>query len=282
VEQAFRRYLVHLEQVQGRAPNTILAYDADLRQLRQAVKMALGHDPSPLDLDAAAARSYVAWLSAQGYRPATTARKAAAARSFVEYLQTVEGMALPGVVPVLKAPTPRRRAPKVLTSEEVQRMVDLAGRGGSPRGLRDAGILAILYATGMRAVDAVNLKVADVDIEAATVRVAGSHLSPVPLGASLPVVERYLTAGRRHLAVAADDKALFLNQRGRAMSRQGLWLVVKRWATAAGIGSEVSPHSLRHSLAYRLLDQGKSKREVRMMLGLSSPNAMRLSREGDS
>ena len=93
-------------------------------------------------------------------------------------------------------------------------------------------------------------------------------------------LQRYVQHGRQHLAGVPGEQALFLNQRGTVMSRQGLWLVVKRWARAAGLGEDVSPHSLRHSLAHHLLGQGKSKREVQQILGLSSPNAIRVQREG--
>jgi integrase/recombinase XerD len=92
--------------------------------------------------------------------------------------------------------------------------------------------------------------------------------------AAAPVRE-YIEHGRPHLARGPEVRALFLNQRGQDLSRQGLWLVVKRWSATCGLGADVSPHSLRHSMAHHLLDQGKSRREVQQLLGLSSPNAIR-------
>ncbi len=98
--------------------------------------------------------------------------------------------------------------------------------------------------------------------------------SRCPWEAAAPV-RRYLEQGRPQLVRNPEVRSVFLNQRGQELSRQGLWLVVKRWAEAAGLGDDVSPHSLRHALAQHLLIQGKSRREVQQFLGLRSPNAIR-------
>jgi integrase/recombinase XerD len=209
-------------------------------------------------------------------------RKTAAVRSFVEYLQNQEKLIPEGLAGGLRAPAPPRHAPRVLSASEVGQIVDLPARSGSPRGMRDAAILSLLYTTGLRAADAVRLKVSDLDLDAATVRLTTGSRAPIPLGASHPHLKRYLQHGRQHLAGPPGEEALFLNQRGTAMSRQGLWLVVKRWSRAAGLGDDISPHSLRHSLAHHLLGQGKSKREVQQILGLSSPNAIRVQRESSA
>ena len=91
-------------------------------------------------------------------------------------------------------------------------------------------------------------------------------------------MRRYVVDGRPHLARRPDERSLFLNQRGDRLSRQGLWLVVKRWTTRAGLGGDLSPHSLRHTLAHHLLQEGRSRREVQQVLGLTSANAMRAHR----
>jgi integrase/recombinase XerD len=91
-------------------------------------------------------------------------------------------------------------------------------------------------------------------------------------------MRRYVVDGRPHLARRSDERSLFLNQRGDRLSRQGLWLVVKRWTTRAGLGGDLSPHSLRHTLAHHMLQEGRSRREVQQVLGLTSTNAMRVHR----
>jgi integrase/recombinase XerD len=279
MHEAIGRYLDHLRG-QGRSPNTLLAYHADLRQFARILEAELGRPPRPQDLNPELLGSYVNWLTQQGYRPATLSRKTAAVRSFIEYLHFHEGRASEGLTAGLRAPAPPRQSPRVLSPNEVNRIIELPARSASARAMRDAAILSLLYSTGLRAADAVRLKLPDVDLEAGTVRVPGAGRAPVPLGGALSHLQRYLQHGRQHLAGVPGEQALFLNQRGTVMSRQGLWLVVKRWARAAGLGEDVSPHSLRHSLAHHLLGQGKSKREVQQILGLSSPNAIRVQREG--
>jgi len=279
MHEAIGRYLDHLRG-QGRSSNTLLAYHADLRQFTRILEAELGRNPQPRDITAELLGNYVNWLTRQNYRPATLSRKTAAVRSFVEYLHAHEHSVPEGLTASLRAPAPPRQSPRVLTLSEVSQIIDLPARSGSPRGIRDAAILSLLYSTGLRAADAVRLKITDVDLEAATVRVPGSTRGAVPLGASQVHLQRYIQHARQHLAGAPGEQALFLNQRGTVMSRQGLWLVVKRWSRAAGLGEDVSPHSLRHSLAHHLLGQGKSKREVQQILGLSSPNAIRVQREG--
>ncbi|MCJ7513240.1 MAG: tyrosine-type recombinase/integrase [Anaerolineales bacterium] len=279
MDEAIGRYLAHLKG-QGRSPNTLLAYHADLRQFCRILESHLGRQVQASDLSPESLAGYVSWLTQQTYRPATLARKTAAVRSFVEFLHVHDKSVPEGLTAGLRAPVPPRQSPRVLTPNEIGLIVDLASRSGSARGMRDAAILSLLYSTGLRAADAVRLKLPDIDLEAGTVRVPGSTRSPVALGASQAHLQRYLQQARQHLAGAPGEQALFLNQRGTVMSRQGLWLVVKRWSRAAGLGEDVSPHSLRHSLAHHLLGQGKSRREVQQILGLSSPNALRVQREG--
>jgi integrase/recombinase XerD len=278
MHEAMGRYLDHLRG-QGRSSNTLLAYHSDLRQFSRILEAELGRPPHPADLTPDLLSTYVDWLTRQSYRPATLSRKTAAVRSFVEYLCIHEHSVPEGLTAGLKAPAPPRLSPRVLTLSEVGQIIDLPARSGSARGLRDAAILALLYSTGLRAADAVRLRLPDVDLEAGVVKVPGSTRGAVPLGGAQVHLQRYLQHARQHLAGAPGEQALFLNQRGTLMSRQGLWLVVKRWSRAAGLGEDVSPHSLRHSLAHHLLGQGKSKREVQQILGLSSPNAIRVQRE---
>jgi len=99
----------------------------------------------------------------------------------------------------------------------------------------------------------------------------------MPLGTALPILKRYIEEARPQLVHDSDVRAVFVNQRGKPLSRQGLWLIVKHWAGATGLGEKVSPHSLRHALIQHLLADGKSRREIQHVLGLRSPNAIRAS-----
>jgi integrase/recombinase XerD len=142
--------------------------------------------------------------------------------------------------------------------------------------LRDSAALALLYYAGLRATEVVQVDLDDIELKRGELVRRGPEPVTLQLFDAAPILARYLTSGRPHLIREAKERALFLNLRGKRLSRQGLWLVVKRWATEADLGADLSPHSLRHSLIRHLLQRGKSKREIQAMLGLSSPNAIRV------
>lgn len=280
MEEAVDRFLSYLQVRLGRTPNTVLAYRADLRQFHQAVAERLGKGAAPEGLTPEAIAVYLSWLTSRGYRPATLSRKMAAVRAFLEYLREVEGVGGDSLVDGLHPPPAPRHRPRLLGQEEITRLLESSAAARSPRGLRDAAVLAMLYATGMRAADAVSLQLSDVDLERGQVWRPPRRQQPLPLGAAGAPLRRYLEQGRPHLARDPEVRSVFLNQRGQELSRQGLWLVVKRWAETTGLGDDVSPHSLRHALVQHLLTQGKSRREVQQFLGLRSPNAIRAAAEG--
>jgi integrase/recombinase XerD len=141
------------------------------------------------------------------------------------------------------------------------------------RDLRDAAILALLYATGIRAAEAVDLRTFDVDMVSGALRASGER-GEKPLGAAYGPLRAYLLDARPQLIAGKDPGTLFLNQRGGGLSRQGLWLVVKRWAKAVGLDGRISPHTLRRSRAEHMLEDGRRKRDVQRFLGLTSPNTL--------
>jgi integrase/recombinase XerD len=275
VDEAIARFLSYLEVRLGRTGNTVLAYRADLLQFHQAIAEGLGRGSAPDGLTPEAVAIYLNWLTSRGYRPATLSRKMAAVRAFLEYLREVEGVGGAVLADGLHPPPAPRHKPRLLAQDEIGRLLEAPAAVGTPRGLRDTAVLAILYATGMRAADAVGLQLSDVDLDRGQVWRPPHRQQPLPLGEAAAPLRRYLEQGRPHLVREAEVRAVFLNQRGQELSRQGLWLVVKKWAEAAGLGDDVSPHSLRHALAQHLLIQGKSRREVQQFLGLRSPNAIR-------
>jgi integrase/recombinase XerD len=280
MESALQEFLSSLETERGRSPNTLLAYRADLRQFLQVLVESTNKAVASSELTAEALHEYVVWLQSQGYRPATVSRKVAAVRSFLEHVRRNQGGVTAAAMEGLKSPPTPRRRPRVLSRAEVQALIQAPGRVSTPRGMRDAAILALLYSTGLRASDVVELKLEDVNREWADIRCPWDPGRRLALGAAAEPVLKYLDQARAHLARDNEVRAMFLNQRGEKLSRQGLWLVVKRWAREVGLGDDLSPHSLRHTLAHDLLVEGKSRREVQHRLGLRSPSAVRVSREG--
>ncbi len=261
----------------GASENTVQAYQADLRQLSRLYTARLGRAPALADVTAESLDGYLDWLIQQHYRPATVARKTAAVRSFLDYLGRAGGSSLPPAAAVLRIPPTERPTRRVLSQAEVAALLGAPAGASSARGLRDAAVLSVLYATGMRATEIVHLRVEDVDLARGLAFRRGASASDdqsLPLGTAVDPLRRYLHEGRPLLVRNPDEPALFLNQRGQRLSRQGLWLVIRRWASASGLAEDVSPHTLRRSLAQHLLDSGQSRRQVQALLGLSSPNAL--------
>lgn len=274
MEQAIGEFLAYLAEVERGAENTILAYRTDLEQFTRAISNWLGR-PATVDvIDEDAVRAYVSWLRSQGYRPSTISRKMAAVRSFVGHALPRHGRAPDSVLSLLQSPPASGQRARVLSRQEVEALIHAPQESGSPRDLRDSAILALLYATGLRAAEVVGLELSHIDLEAGQICLPGEQL-PRPLGGALEHLQRYLREGRPLMLNSLNDWALFLNQRGGALSRQGLWLVVKRWAHKCGLGQDVSPHTLRRTLGAHMIEDGISKREVQRRLGLSSSNSLR-------
>lgn len=276
MQAAIERFIKHLKQERESAKNTILAYSTDVRQFNQVITANNEGPIEPTELRPEMVAAYGSWLERQGYRTSTVSRKMAAARAFLQYLERVEGAVGSRMFAELQPPPSPRNLPRTLSQAEVKRLLEAPAKQGTPRGQRDAAILALLYAVGLRASEAVDTDLDQVDLEAGTYLRDGEEPATLRLGSAWEPLRDYLRTGRPYLAREEKERALFLNLRGKRLSRQGLWLVVKRWAAAAGLGDEISPHSLRHSLIRHLLAQGKSKRSIQTMLGLSSPNAIRV------
>jgi integrase/recombinase XerD len=256
-------YVTSLRLERGLADHTVTSYEGDLRQL-ETFLAERGRSLEEADTD-----GLRVFLTATDWRPSTRARKLAALRSFYEYL-VLDGRLVRD--PTARLATPRRDAdlPRTLSIEEVDRLVTRPP--ATPLGLRDRALLEVLYGAGLRASEALGLRLQDVDLEVGFVRTVGKGDKErvVPLGRkAVAAVKAYLQRGRPQLGRPGDLKPpeLFLNARGRRLSRQGLHLLVKQHARDAGLPEEVSAHTLRHSFATPLLEGGADLRAVQEMLG---------------
>lgn len=275
MDEAIEFFLHQLQTKHGRAKNTVLAYRADLRQFSSALNEIAGRRIALADITGDLLTRYAAWLGTRGYRPATLSRKMAAVRSFLESHAVSGSDAVPELADALRPPPAPRRQPRLLSPQEVEQLLAAPLRSGAPRSLRDGALLAVLYATGLRAADAVGLKLSDLDLADGRLRRTSDDGGWMPLGPALPSLQRYLEEARPQLVHDNDVSAVFVNQRGKPLSRQGLWLIVKHWADSTGLGDKISPHSLRHALIQHMLAGGKSRRDIQHVLGLRSPNAIR-------
>jgi integrase/recombinase XerD len=195
-------------------------------------------------------------------------RKAACLRSFYRHLRR-EGALQTDPTASLTAPRRGRKLPQVLTRGEVDKLLSQP-RGTSSTALRDRALLELMYACGLRASEEIGLEVSDVDVEEGMLRARGkgSKERVVPVGqTAADSVARYLERGRAGLVGTRAESHLFVNFRGGALTRQGLYKIVRRHATSAGLQDKMSPHTLRHTFATHLLAGGCDLRSVQEMLG---------------
>jgi integrase/recombinase XerD len=246
----------------NRAPRTVEAYRRDLTDISRRLGRPLA-DVSTEELE-----RYLAELRAAGLSAATVARRTAAARSFFRHLVLL-GRRADNPAAAVALPRKRRQLPRTLSPSEVERLIDAAA-GTTPRSLRDRGLVELLYGAGLRVSEAVGLAKTDVDLEQRIVRATGKGNKEriVPLGRpAAEALRRYLGRGRPHLD-RRHRPELFLNAQGGALTRAGVFLVLRRLALKAGLDPErVHPHLLRHSFATHLLEGGADLRSVQEMLG---------------
>ncbi len=265
--QHFLRY-VRFER--GYSANTVAAYAGDLAQFQEFVQAAGVTQwdalcPEILD-------DFVASLQDQDYSTATRSRKIAAVRSFLHFL-FAEGVLKSELADWLHQPKAGKRLPQTLSRTAVQKLLAAAAVEDTPLGLRDRALLEVLYATGMRASEVVNLTVNNVDLENGVVACIGKGDKEriIPLyPTALACVKRYIEEGRPFLLRDTAEKTLFLNNLGKPLTRQGIWFLVQYYAHAAGLEATVTPHTLRHTFATHLLDGGADLREVQQFLGHAS------------
>jgi integrase/recombinase XerD len=263
-------FLAYLEFERGLSRNTLEAYRSDLLQFG-AFLGRRGVDA--LDAAHPDLAGFLAELaSGAGDRPpvapATLQRKAACLRSFYRHLRR-EGILDRDPTADLRAPRKSQKLPHVLTRGEVARLL-AAPRGTEPAALRDRALLELMYACGLRATEAIDLHVGDIDLEAAVLRARGkgSKERLVPVGReAVAAVGAYLRRGRPALVGAVEEGHLFVNRRGAGLTRQGLYKIVQRHARAAGLEGRMSPHTLRHTFATHLLAGGCDLRALQEMLG---------------
>jgi integrase/recombinase XerD len=268
-ESLLLEFLAYLELERGLSRNTLNAYRTDLLQYSDYLRER-GMDP--LEVSAADMAEYVADLTqgqdGQGLAPSTVHRKTAALRSFYKHLRREE---LVTEDPTAGLATPRRsrKLPNVLNQAEVTRLL-ATPVGDSPQAYRDRAILEVMYACGLRASEVIGLEMTDIDTYEGMLRARGKGNKEriVPLGRqAINAIEGYLRSGRPELAKGRSEKALFLNFRGRRLTRQGLYKIVQGHARTAGLEDRMSPHTLRHSFATHLLAGGCDLRAVQEMLG---------------
>lgn len=266
IDQLIDQYLNHLVVEKGLSSNTIAAYAADLN----AYLVFLRHHRinSITHTDTAVILKYVIDLRKKGRGASTRARHMVTVRGFYQFLHSV-GILKQNPAKLVELPKKGLKLPEVLDVEQIARLLS-APRKDKPAGKRDAAMLELLYAAGLRVSELIHLQMTAVNLEAGFVRVLGkgSKERVVPIGRkALESIREYLEKGRRLLLKEHPSRYMFVARAGRPMTRQGFWKLLKRYALEAGIKQRVTPHSIRHSFASHLLEGGADLRAVQMMLG---------------
>lgn len=261
------RFLNYIRVEKGLSANTISSYRRDL------AKFVAYTESRKMPLQAVRSthiRDFMSQLHKQNLKPRSLARHVASLRNFFRFLHK-ERQIESDVTANLDSPQIGRSLPKCLALEEVDALIEQPDPS-TPAGLRDKAMLELLYATGMRVSELVNLRWEDFDRNLGILRCVGkgSKERLIPVGRSaLSAVEAYVLEGRSKLLKRGSSPFLFLNHRGGKLSRVGFWKILLRYGRAAGIVSPLTPHVVRHSFATHLLERGADLRSIQLMLGHS-------------
>lgn len=268
ISAAIASFLTHVRVEKGLAPNTQSAYRRDLDKFDA---FARKRNLSVRSVSRDDLVDFLAALYRQKLESRTVARHLVTLRNFFRFAQTQEIITTDPAVN-LESPKIRRNLPGYLRLEEVEKLLEQPD-AKTPTGVRDRAMLEVLYSTGIRVSELISLGVSDLDSKVGCVRCTGKGDKEriVPVGRkALGVVEKYLKEGRPVLvrqAKAAASPALFVNRRGSALSRVGVWKILSAYGRKAGLRVALTPHMLRHSFATHLLERGADLRSVQLMLG---------------
>ncbi len=267
-------FLTWLAAERGRSANTLAAYRRDLSTYHTWLE---GRGVALTGVREADVVEYVHRLQSEGRAASSVARALVAVRTLHRFI-AAEGLAATDPAADVEVPRVPQGLPKALSEDEIEQLLD-APVGEEPAVLRDRAMLEVLYGAGLRISELVGLSLADLDLEAGLLRAhgKGGKERVVPIGrmARQALVAWLGPGGRPGLeperwARRTDEEAVFLNQRGRRLSRQGAWGIVRKYGDRVGLGERLTPHVLRHSCATHMLDRGADIRAVQELLGHAS------------
>jgi integrase/recombinase XerD len=266
LQESLQDYLNYLSVERGLAKNTLESYGRDLHQyleyLQQKKNLSLANTTQ------ATVIGYLLQLQARGKATATLSRSLAAIKSYYHYMARENRIERDPTVN-LDAPKQEKRLPRVLSVTEVERLLEQPDIK-NPVGIRDRAMLEVLYATGLRVSELVSLKVEDINLDTGYIKCygKGSKERIVPLGSvAIKFLKLYQDHARKFLASRLMENTLFLNHHGKGLTRQGFWKIIKKYADNLDILTDITPHTLRHSFATHLLENGADLRSVQEMLG---------------
>lgn len=260
-------FITYLRDIKKTSENTRISYERDLRKMNSFLREQGITTVS--EITETSLNTYILYLEREGKKPSTISRSIASMKAFFSYLQK-HNYVNKDLTANLKAPRIEKKIPSILTPDETVRLLEQPS-GNSPKELRDKAMLELLYATGIRVTELITLKLTDVNIPMEYITCSDAYKERIiPFGSiAREAIENYLEFGRTKLVKDENCDLLFTNCSGLPMSRQGFWKIVKYYGNKAGIESEITPHTLRHSFAAHLVNNGADLKSVQEMLGHS-------------
>ena len=266
MEQEIREFIDYLHNTKKTSRNTEVSYQRDLNKMAAYLEMkgiTAAAEVREFDL-----MGYMDYMEKENFASSTISRSVASMRAFFQHMFTLRKIE-ENPADNLKSPKVEKKLPEILTIQEVDDLLkqpDLT----TPKGIRDKAMLELLYATGMRVSELIHLEIADVNLQLGYVVCQENKERIIPIGnVSKEALTLYLDKGRKVFVKDDAEPALFTNCSGKAMSRQGFWKMLKAYAQEAGIHRDITPHTLRHSFAVHMLQNGADIKSVQEMLGHS-------------
>lgn len=264
MQEMLNKFTVYLIDIKNKSHNTVLAYKRDTADYLSYLSK---ENIRLFDADRMTVISYMLKLKKSGKSSTSISRSLASLRAFYAYLSE-SGTNIKDPTISIEAPHGIKKEPKFLTVEEVEILVNTP-KTTNIKGVRDRAMLELLYATGIKVSELINIDIEDINLNSGLLRCkTKTHERVVPIGrkASL-AVSRYIEEVRPKLILNEGIKTLFVNRSGTPLSRQGFWKILKQYGREAGIDKDITPYSLRHSFAVHLLENGADLEAIRQLLG---------------
>ena len=258
-------FAVFMDNTKHKSLNTIQSYKRDVSQYINYLNSSGITDITKTNQKTV--KKYLETLTKQGRASSTVSRTLASLRAFYVFVsQNQKGMKDP--TKNLEAPHVEKKLPKILSAREVDRLLEQPSEK-EPKGIRDKAMLELLYATGIRVSELISLKIQDVNIQAGFIKCHSEKKERyIPIGnIAKTALKKYITHSRPIMIISEDDDTLFVNCNGSALSRQGFWKIIKQYSKQAEISDDITPHTIRHSFAAHLIENGADLASVQEMMG---------------
>lgn len=267
MEKEIDAFIAYMHDVKKTSNNTEMSYKRDLNKVRKYLEEKHIYEVS--EITSEDLKAYILYLKENRFAAATISRNIASIKAFYLFLLK-EGIVEEDVSISLKSPKIEKRMPGIMAMQDVVRLLEQP-KGNTPKEIRDKAMLELLYATGIRVTELINLRVTDVNLQMGFIICRDENKERIiPFGKEAKhALLCYFDGARDAMVENKDSDILFVNCSGQAMSRQGFWKLIKFYAKKAGIVEDITPHTLRHSFAAHLVENGADLRSVQEMLGHS-------------